>query len=80
MGTRHLKQHCKLNDESQELIRVAMTQLNLSARAYNRILKVARTVADFEPLATTLAATSGRAVWALDSRGRGEGASAVAAM
>src|SRR5689334_18230472 len=48
MGTRHLKQHCKLNDESQELIRVAMTQLNLSARAYDRILKVARTVADLE--------------------------------
>jgi magnesium chelatase family protein len=46
MGTRHLKQHCKLNDESQELIRVAMTELNLSARAYDRILKVARTVAD----------------------------------
>jgi magnesium chelatase family protein len=48
MGTRQIKQHCKLSDESQELIRVAMTQLNLSARAYDRILKVARTVADLE--------------------------------
>jgi len=48
MGTRHLKQHCQSNDESQELIRVAMSQLNLSARAYDRILKVARTVADLE--------------------------------
>ncbi len=38
----------KLSDESQELIRVAMTELNLSARAYDRILKVSRTVADLQ--------------------------------
>jgi magnesium chelatase family protein len=46
MGPRQIKQHCTLTDESQELIRVAMTELNLSARAYDRILKVSRTVAD----------------------------------
>ena len=46
MGTKQLKQWCKLDWESQELIRVAMTELNLSARAYDRILKVARTIAD----------------------------------
>jgi magnesium chelatase family protein len=46
MGTRQLKQFCKLDGESQELIRVAMNELNLSARAYDRILKVARTIAD----------------------------------
>jgi magnesium chelatase family protein len=46
MGTRQLKQFCKLDDESQELIRIAMSELNLSARAYDRILKVARTIAD----------------------------------
>ncbi len=46
MGPRQIKQHCALSDESQELIRVAMTELNLSARAYDRILKVSRTVAD----------------------------------
>jgi magnesium chelatase family protein len=46
MGPRQIKHHCKLTDESQELIRVAMTELNLSARAYDRILKVSRTVAD----------------------------------
>jgi len=46
MGPRQIKQHCKLGDESQELIRIAMTELNLSARAYDRILKVSRTVAD----------------------------------
>jgi magnesium chelatase family protein len=46
MGPRQIKQHCQLTDESQELIRIAMTELNLSARAYDRILKVSRTVAD----------------------------------
>jgi magnesium chelatase family protein len=46
MGPRQIKQHCALSDESQELIRVAMTELNLSARAYDRILKVSRTIAD----------------------------------
>jgi magnesium chelatase family protein len=46
MTTRHLKQYCKLDTESHELIRIAMSELNLSARAYDRILKVARTIAD----------------------------------
>ncbi len=46
MGPRLIKQHCKLSDDSQELIRIAMTELNLSARAYDRILKVSRTIAD----------------------------------
>jgi magnesium chelatase family protein len=50
MGPRQIKQHCKLSDDSQELIRVAMTELNLSARAYDRILKVSRTVADLLPI------------------------------
>ena len=46
MTSRAIKQHCRLTSESQELIRIAMTELNLSARAYDRILKVSRTVAD----------------------------------
>src|SRR6202008_2500281 len=46
MGPRQIKAHCKLSDDSQELIRVAMTELNLSARAYDRILKAFRTAAD----------------------------------
>jgi magnesium chelatase family protein len=46
MQPRHIKPHCALSDESQELIRTAMTELNLSARAYDRILKVSRTIAD----------------------------------
>jgi magnesium chelatase family protein len=48
MATRQLKQHCKLSQDSQELIRVAMSELNLSARAYDRILKVSRTIADLD--------------------------------
>src|SRR6266568_3659887 len=48
MATRHLKEHCKLNQDSQELIRVAMNELHLSARAYDRILKVSRTIADLD--------------------------------
>ena len=48
MATRQLRQHCKLSQDSQELIRVAMNELNLSARAYDRILKVSRTIADLD--------------------------------
>ncbi|MDQ3200495.1 MAG: YifB family Mg chelatase-like AAA ATPase [Verrucomicrobiota bacterium] len=48
MSSRAIKQHCKLTDESQELIRIAMSELNLSARAYDRILKVSRTIADLD--------------------------------
>lgn len=46
MGTRELKQFCELSEETRELLKQAMTNLNLSARAYDRILKVARTIAD----------------------------------
>jgi magnesium chelatase family protein len=41
-----IRQYCKLPEEDQSLMRVAMSQLNLSARAYQRILKLARTIAD----------------------------------
>ena len=41
-----LKTYCKLDDEGRELLHHAMEELNLSARAYDRILKVARTIAD----------------------------------
>jgi magnesium chelatase family protein len=46
MGTRELKQFCSLDEATTELLKHAMTDLNLSARAYDRILKVARTIAD----------------------------------
>ena len=48
MATRQLKQYCKLGPDSHDLIRVAMSELNLSARAYDRILKVSRTIADLD--------------------------------
>ena len=48
MTTRHLKAHCQLDEAGQDLIKMAMTELNFSARAYDRILKVARTIADLD--------------------------------
>jgi magnesium chelatase family protein len=46
MNTRELKQFCELTEATKDLLKFAMTDLNLSARAYDRILKVARTIAD----------------------------------
>ena len=46
MRVGEIRQYCKLQDEGQSLMRAAMSQLNLSARAYHRILKLARTIAD----------------------------------
>jgi magnesium chelatase family protein len=46
MGARELKAHCELDEPTRDLLKHAMTEYNLSARAYDRILKVARTIAD----------------------------------
>ena len=46
MQARDIKQHCQLADEPKNLLRMAMNELDLSARAYDRILKVSRTIAD----------------------------------
>jgi magnesium chelatase family protein len=46
MRVGEVRQFCKLQNECQSLIRAAMSQPNLSARAYHRILKLARTIAD----------------------------------
>ena len=46
MQARDIKQYCQLADEPKNLLRMAMDELNLSARAYDRILKVSRTIAD----------------------------------
>jgi magnesium chelatase family protein len=46
MRVGEVRQFCDLQAEGQSLMRSAMTQLNLSARAYHRILKLARTIAD----------------------------------
>ena len=48
MSTKQIRVYCKLEDASKQLLKTAMERLNLSARAYDRILKVSRTIADLE--------------------------------
>ncbi|MDO6811373.1 YifB family Mg chelatase-like AAA ATPase [Tenacibaculum soleae] len=48
MNVKQLREYCKLSNESKNLLKIAMEKLNLSARAYDRILKVARTIADLD--------------------------------
>ncbi|PQJ75673.1 YifB family Mg chelatase-like AAA ATPase [Polaribacter gangjinensis] len=46
MNVKHIRKYCELSEQSKQLIKTAMEKLNLSARAYDRILKVSRTIAD----------------------------------
>jgi magnesium chelatase family protein len=46
LGPKELKEFCVLDETTKELLKMAMTELNFSARAYDRIVKVARTIAD----------------------------------
>ena len=48
MGPKDIEAHCQLDETSKALVKQAMEKLNLSARAYDRILKVSRTIADLE--------------------------------
>ncbi len=48
MNTKQIREHCKLDDASKNLLKNAMELLNLLVRAYDLILKVARTIADLE--------------------------------
>jgi magnesium chelatase family protein len=48
MKTRHMKKYCALSEDAHTLLDTAMQRLGLSARAYSRILKVSRTVADLD--------------------------------
>ncbi len=48
MGAKLIRKFCKIDDTSQQLLRAAVERLQLSARAYDRILKVSRTIADLE--------------------------------
>ena len=46
MGTRELKSFCQLDERTLDSLKVAMSEMNFSARAYDRVIKVARTIAD----------------------------------
>ncbi|GBD89105.1 competence protein ComM [bacterium BMS3Abin03] len=48
MGSKEVRTYCKLDSAGEELLKMAMTKLGLSARAYDRILKVSRTIADLD--------------------------------
>jgi magnesium chelatase family protein len=48
MNSKQLRDICRINDAGNQLLKTAMEKLGLSARAYDRILKVARTIADLE--------------------------------
>nr|WP_194552632.1 YifB family Mg chelatase-like AAA ATPase [Zobellia nedashkovskayae] len=48
MNTKQIREFCRLDEPSKELLKNAMERLSLSARAYDRILKVGRTIADLE--------------------------------
>ncbi len=48
MSNRHIKKYCQIDEASQRLLELAIDKFGLSARAYTRILKVARTIADLE--------------------------------
>jgi len=48
MGTREVKMFCPVGKEGKELLEMAVTKLGFSARAYTRVLKVARTISDLE--------------------------------
>jgi len=50
MGSKLIKRHCQLDEHSTRLLHQAIERLGLSARAYTRILKIARTIADLEVL------------------------------
>ncbi len=62
MGTRQIRKFCKLNEEATSLLKNAMERLSLSARAYDRILKVARTIADLEASSEVLSSHIAEAI------------------
>jgi magnesium chelatase family protein len=50
MESKNIADYCKIDKEASDLLKTAMEKLGLSARAYDRILKVSRTIADLESL------------------------------
>jgi len=54
MDTKLIKKYCLLENEARDLLKMAMTELGFSARAYDKILKVGRTIADLAGLENIL--------------------------
>ncbi|MDO8945060.1 MAG: ATP-dependent protease, partial [Desulfobacterales bacterium] len=46
MASRHIRSFCRIDDDSRSLLESAIDKLGLSARAFNRVLKISRTIAD----------------------------------
>ncbi|BBO91919.1 YifB family Mg chelatase-like AAA ATPase [Desulfosarcina ovata] len=51
MASRHIRKHCHIDRDAEGVLTAAIERLGLSARAYNRILKISRTIADLEAMA-----------------------------
>lgn len=51
MTSRHIRAHCRIGKDAQEILTTAIERLGLSARAWNRILKISRTIADLDAAA-----------------------------
>jgi magnesium chelatase family protein len=62
MGPAHIREYCELDDTSKALMRSAMNQLGMSARAFHRVLKLARTIADLADAAEIQAAHLAEAI------------------
>ncbi|MDD4032661.1 MAG: magnesium chelatase, partial [Bacteroidales bacterium] len=62
METRHLHRFCRVSPEASSLLKLAMNRLGLSARAYDRILKVSRTIADLDGAESILPAHISEAI------------------
>jgi magnesium chelatase family protein len=68
MRVAEVRKFCKLDEASESLVRAAMSQMNLSARGYHRVLKLARTIAD---LAASESIQTPHVAEALQYRSRG---------
>ena len=62
LGAKEIDHHCRIEPAAETLLRSAITRLNLSARAYHRVLKLARTIADLEGVDTPAVAHVAEAI------------------
>ena len=62
MQPAEIRKFCKIDEASQELLKTAITRFGLSARAYDRILKVSRTIADMDNQQSILPAHISKAI------------------